>query len=322
MTASEARKARRADQRIRNYSIAQGAEPQLEQDVPPELLQVSSMDEYIDNWSAEIYALSLTRRRWTGLPNGVSPRFLEKTLSLYGAAVIYKDGQVNGEDHYAAQYLGTLKPFDAQEELPVVFGMGADGQQSKVPLTPANSVTVYDNLARIPITHRVHMWARDLARIDLERSRNIAMQNAYSLLCVDKADIADAKRVVTNSNTGIFGQLAISRDNGDNSLITPQTIQTGVQPIMDKLTAALSAKLNEVYCQLGIDYVPHEKNERLVQSEATVGADVVDRHRYYYLAEAERAADQMHKVFGTDTQVEWNAGGDRDGIGTDTGMAE
>ena len=306
MPASKARKARRRAQRLAEYSKAIGAEPYLETDTLNRV--VTARDNYEQGWTAEIYALAMSRRHWTGLPNGVSERLLEKLLCLDGWAVIYKDGKVNGEKHYAAQRLGTLSAFDSQEDWPLVFGTGADGSTSRIPLTPANSVIVYDNMARIPLTTRVTQWASDLAQIDLQRSRNIAMQNAYSLLYVDQSRIEDAKRIVRNQNTGIFGEIAIAdKDTAGSQPIVPGTIQTGVTPIMDKLTVALSAKLNEVYSQLGIEFIAVEKQERLINKEATAGQDIVNRHRYYYLEEAKLAARQMNRIFGTDCNVTWNS---------------
>lgn len=304
MPASKARKARRRAQRLAAYSKAMGAEPYL--DGPDR--RVTARDNYEAAWTAEIYALAMSRRHWIGLPNGVSERFLEKLLCLDGWAVIYKDGMVNGEKHYAAQRLGTLSAFDSQEDWPMVFGTGADGSMSRIPLTPANSVIVYDNMARIPLTTRVTQWASDLAQIDLQRSRNIAMQNAYSLLYVDQSRIEDAKRIVRNQNTGIFGEIAIAGNGSAGSQpIVPGTIQTGVTPIMDKLTAALASKLNEIYAQLGVDYIAVEKQERLINREAAASQDIVNRHRYYYMEEARQAAEQMNRIFGTDCRVSWNS---------------
>lgn len=306
MPASRTRKAKRAAQRLARYSKEIGAEPYLDDGYPNR--RITARDNYEQGWTAEIYALAMSRRHWTGLPNGVSERYLEKLLCLDGWAVVFSDGTVNGRKHYAAQRLGTLSAFDKQEDWPKVYGTGADGTTSKTPLTPANSVIVFDNMGRVPLTTRVTQWASDLAQIDLQRSRNIAMQNAYSLLYVDQSRVADAQRIVRNQNTGIFGEIAIADKGAAGSQpIVPGTIQTGVQPIMDKLTVALSAKLNEIYSQLGIEFIAVEKQERLINKEATTGQDIVNRHRYYYLQEAKRAAKQMNAIFGTDCDVTWNS---------------
>lgn len=319
MTASKARRQRRAEARIAEYSAAIGAEPYMDS-------RTSALDKYVSGWTAEIYALALSRRHWTGLPNGVDERRLEKLLALYGEAVVYSDGVVNGRAHYAAAQSSTIAGFDKQENPLKVYATGADGQTSEKLLTPADSVVVYDNMARIPLTTRINQWASDLARIDLERSRNIAMQNAYSLLYVDQSRVDDAKKLVRNQNTGIFGEIAIASDpsKGDPPIV-PGTIQTGVTPIMDKLASALNSKLNEVYAQLGIDFIGVEKQERLITQEAAAGQDVVNRHRYYYLEEARQAARTMSDIFGCDCRVTWNtldAKGETDEPEADTTMGQ
>lgn len=313
MPASEARKERRAEQRVTDYSKASGAEPWLKEaesragQIAQGLALRSSLDDYTQTWMYDLYTLMLTRRVWTGLPLGVDARWLERCLALYGAAVItpVAKGSSDGRQYYQAQHLVLEKQFDDQGNFQEYGAQGAAGGYTDG-RTPANSVVVWDNMARFPLHQVVKQWADDLGRLDLEIARNVAQQSSYAILYTDQASESDAKKILAQSNTGIFGQIALKSDGAADDLITPGVIQTGVTPIMDKLYEAMSQKLNQIYNKIGINYLPHEKAERLVSKEASVGEDSVQRHRYAFMQPCLEACEHMHDIWGIDVSVRWN----------------
>lgn len=319
MPASEARKERRAEQRVADYSKASGAEPWLK-DVDAKAEQIaqglalrSSLDDYTQTWMYDLYTLMLTRRVWTGLPLGVDARWLERCLALYGAAVItpVAKGSTEDKQYYQARHLVLEKQFDDQGNFEEYAAQGAAGGYSDG-RTPANSVVIWDNMARFPLHQAVKQWADDLGRLDLEIARNIAQQSSYAILYTDQASESDAKKILAQSNTGIFGQIALKSDGAANDLITPGVIQTGVTPIMDKLYDAMNQKLNQIYNKLGINYIPHEKAERMVSREASVGEDSVQRHRYSYMQPCLEACRHMHEIWHVNVSVKWNENREED----------
>lgn len=326
MPASEARKERRAERRVTDYSRASGAEPWLKDaesragQIAQGLALRSSLDDYTQTWMYDLYTLMLTRRVWTGLPLGVDARWLERCLALYGAAVItpVAKGSGDGRQYYQAQHLVIEQKFDDQGNFQGYGAQGASGGYTDG-RTPANSVIVWDNMARFPMHQAVKQWADDLGRLDLEIARNIAQQSSYAILYTDQASESDAKKILAQSNTGIFGQIALKSDGAANDLITPGVIQTGVTPIMDKLYEAMSQKLNQIYNKIGINYLPHEKAERLVSKEASVGEDSVQRHRYAFMQPCLEACEHMRDIWGIDVSVRWNEiKEDDDGVAADT----
>ncbi len=326
MPASAARKERRAEQRVTDYSKASGAEPWLKDaesragQIAQGLALRSSLDDYTQTWMYDLYTLMLTRRVWTGLPLGVDARWLERCLALYGAAVItpVAKGSSDGRQYFQAQHLVIEQKFDDQGNFQGYGAQGASGGYTDG-RTPANSVIVWDNMARFPMHQVVKQWADDLGRLDLEIARNIAQQSSYAILYTDQASESDAKKILAQSNTGIFGQIALKSDGAANDLITPGVIQTGVTPIMDKLYEAMSQKLNQIYNKIGINYLPHEKAERLVSKEASVGEDSVQRHRYAFMQPCLEACEHMRDIWGIDASVRWNeVKEDDDGVAADT----
>ncbi len=313
MPASEARKERREQQRIMDYSKATNSEPYFGQLTPEDQtminrrLQVSALDDYTQAWLFDLYNLMMTRRIWTNLPLGVDARWLERCLTLYGNAVIAPaKTDLEGRQWYRAWSLVVQEKFDDQANYRKYSVQGASGGY-KAGMTPDNSVIIWDNMTRQPMHAIVRQWADDLGRLDMQIAQNIAQQNAYAILYTDKENEQDAKQIIANSNTGLVGQIALkSGDDVNGQLITPGVIQTGVEPIMDKLYAAMAEKLNQIYNKLGIDYIPHEKAERMVSKEAAVGADSVNRHRYSFMAQALEACDHMNRIFNTNTSVTWN----------------
>lgn len=325
MPASENRRERRAQQRIVDYSKSTGSEPYLKnangsaEQIAQGLALRSSLDDYTQTWLYDLYTLMLTRRVWTGLPLGVDARWLERCLALYGAAVItpVDKGSTSGKQYYKAQHLVLTKQFDDQGNFIGYAAQGAAGKYTS-DRTPANSVIVWDNMARIPMHQVLKQWADDLGRLDLEIARNIAQQSSYAILYTDQSAESDAKKILAQSNTGIFGQIALKTDGAANDLVTPGVIQTGVAPIMDKLYEAMSQKLNQIYNKIGIKYIPHEKAERMVSKEASVGDDSVQRHRYSYMQPCLDACRHMRDIWGINATVRWNEIKEDDDVAADT----
>jgi hypothetical protein len=310
MPASARRKAARARRREMEYERAITGNTALHGPDTPQ-------DVYEYKWRWEIQTLMMGRRRWTGLPESVDVRQLERLLALYGAAVICDDG--NG---FAAYAMNNVGGWDVQADYPRVMAQGADGE-TVMDLTPANSVIIWDNTQRTTLTAFTHEWARDLASLDLEIARNVKLQNAFFILTADKEQEEDAKKIMANMGLGDPGMLALKGAVSGERAVEPHTLQTGVAPIMDKLYDARNNKLNEIYLFLGIDYNPVDKKERVTTPEATSTDERLSHQRRAYMLEAEKAVRQMRYLWPDEfasAQVEWDAGENTKGV--DRGEAD
>lgn len=296
MPASARRKARRARERAWAYERAVVDRPDFGDRATPQ-------DMYETKWRWEITALMTGRRKWEGLPDTIDVRQLEQLLCRYGAAVICRD-----EYGYAAYGMTNVGGWDSQANYPKVLGQGADGKMTDK-LTPANSVIIWDNMQRTTMGAFVLEWSRDLGALDLEIARNVKLQNAFFILAADKEEEEDAKKVMTNMGLGNPGMIALKGAVSGDRALQPYTMQTGVQPIMDKLYDARNNKLNEIYSFLGIDYNPVDKRERVSTPEATSTNERLSHQRRVFMLEAERACEQMRAIWPDDfagARVTWD----------------
>lgn len=282
MPSSEARKERRLQQRLHQLD--------------PLKRTPDPIDVYINRWIMRLTGLALTRRKWEGLPDSIDERYLEKTLLQTGSAIIF-----NHHGDALAQRLVQNSSFDAQENIQKRSATGANGSYQDS-LDELNSVIVYDNSLRTPIYPEIMQFARDLALHDLEIMQNVKLQNSFFILQVPREMKTEGETILRNMGMGIAGMLATE---GLLNEIEPKLLSTGVTPVMDQLNSSKSQIYNEALSFMGINHVPVEKGERLVQAEAEAASDTIERQRRFYLNEAQRAADEMNNLFGWNVSVSW-----------------
>lgn len=258
--------------------------------------------------------LAMSMFKWYNLPDSIDPRFLEYTLFYEGAAVFFKDEDLDLSDSVEGSYLA----------LQVV--LGGDLNVYRVPksrkayavntyqkmLNENDSVIIWNNMIRLPEYGRMMYYAKKLAEIDRTIETNVKGQKYPIAILCDENQRLTLKNVYIQYDGNqpfIFGDKSL-----DINAI--QVINTGSPYISDKLQDLKNNIWSEAMMCLGIPNTPSQKKERLVANEAAVSQGGTLASRSSRLEMRKRACDEINAMFGLDIGVEYNQDLD---ISTDDG---
>lgn len=248
--------------------------------------------------------LAMSMFKWRDLPDSIDARFLEYTLFYEGAAVFFKDPDLDLSDSVTGSYLA----------LQVV--LGGDLNVYRVPrsrkayavntynkmLDENDSVIIWNNMLRLPEYGRMRFYAHKLYEIDRAIDVNVKGQKHPIAILCDESQRLTLKNVYKQYDGNepfIFGDKSLD-------LGAMQVINTGSPYVADKLQDLKNNIWSEAMMCLGIPNTPTQKKERLVANEAAVSQGGTLASRSSRLEMRKRACDEINKMFGLKIGVEYN----------------
>lgn len=248
--------------------------------------------------------LAMSMFKWINMPDTIDARFLEYTLFYEGAAVFFKDEDLDLSDSLTGSYLA----------LQVV--LGGDLDVYRVPRTRKayavntynrmldqnDSVIIWNNMLRLPEYGRMRFYARKLYEIDRAIDVNVKGQkHPIAILCDEnqRLTLKNVYKQYDGNEPFIFGD-----KNLDLSAI--QAIRTDSPYVADKLQDLKNNIWAEAMMCLGIPNTPSQKKERLVANEAAVSQGGTLASRSSRLEMRKRACDDINRMFGLNIDVEYN----------------
>ena len=248
--------------------------------------------------------LAMSMFKWKNLPDSVDARFLEYTLFYEGAAVFFKDEDLDLSDTVTGSYLalqvvlgGNLNVY----RVPKNRKAYAVNTYQKM-LDENDSVIIWNNMIRLPEFGRMMYYAKQLAEIDRTIDVNVKGQKyPIAILCDEKQRLTmkNVYQQYDGNQPYIFGDKSLDI----NSI---QVINTGSPYVADKLQDLKNNKWAEAMMCLGIPNTPSQKKERLVANEAQVSQGGTLASRSSRLEMRKRACDEINAMFGLDIDVEYN----------------
>lgn len=126
--------------------------------------------------------LALAQFEWTGLPDTVDRRYLEKTLLANGSVAMYRP---QGTEFYVAtSWVHDSGMFDMYGYPTGVRGVDYNGHQ----IETDDFTIVYDNQSRSPLLPKMRMYARLLAQVHLTSRQNMTRQNTPYIVTSSKQE--------------------------------------------------------------------------------------------------------------------------------------
>lgn len=248
--------------------------------------------------------LAMSMFKWKNLPDSVDARFLEYTLFYEGAAVFFKDEDLDLSDSVTGSYLalqvvlgGNLNVY----RVPKSRKAYAVNTYNKM-LDENDSVIIWNNMIRLPEYGRMMYYAKQLAEIDRTIDVNVKGQKYPIAILCDENQRLTLKNVYMQYDGNqpfIFGDKTLD-------LSSMQVINTGSPYVADKLQDLKNNKWAEAMMCLGIPNTPSQKKERLVANEAQVSQGGTLASRSSRLEMRKRACDEINAMFGLDIDVEYN----------------
>lgn len=241
-----------------------------------------------------IKELAYSRFEWDGLPDTIDVRYLNKSLSDYGAVFVFKNdvgdlvalrcGQIGIPDIYG------------NPRFVVVYGMNGFNSQYNT----SDGVIIYNNLLRTSDTRLILTYAEELTNLDRTAYVNVKAQKHPILILCDEKRRLTLENLYANVDSNvpvIFGE------KGSISMDEITCINTQAPFVAKDLQELKSQKWNELLTALGIPNISQQKKARMITDEVLRGQGGALASRYSPLTARQDAVKRINEKFGVNWTV-------------------
>lgn len=239
-----------------------------------------------------IRELAYSRFEWEGLPDTIDVRYLNVSLSDYGAVFVFK----NDIGDLVALRCAPIGVPDIYGNPRFVTVYGMNGFVSQY--NAKDGVVIYNNMLRTADTRLIMTYAEQLTDLDRTIDVNVkAQKHPILILCEDKQRLT-LENLYANVDSNvpvIFGEKGSINMDGITCINTQA-------PFIAKETQELkSQKWNELLTALGIPNVAEQKKARMITDEVLRGQGGAMASRYSPLLTRQDAVKRINAKFG----VKW-----------------
>lgn len=245
-------------------------------------------------WYDRIRDLAYSRFEWSGFPKTIDERYLNKSLSDYGAVFFFKN---DADDLVALRcaQIGTPDIYGNPRQV-TIYGMNGFNAQMKV----SDGVLMYNNMLRLADTRLLLTYAEKLCDIDRSIEVNAkAQKHPILILCDDKQRLTLSNLYANyDSNVPvIFGE------KGNAAFNEIQAIKTDAPFVAPQLQELKTQIWNELLTALGIPNIAQQKKARMITDEVMRGQGGALASRYSPLEMRESAVKEINDKFGFNISV-------------------
>lgn len=252
-------------------------------------------------YQSQLTELCANRFEWQGLPDSISPRFLELLLFQYGLAVYYHESKIGQDIAIRAAQIG-LPNYQGDPVEFQVIAPGVDNIYKSLKIDKC--VPIWANYTRMPEHDKVMFYARKLANIDRTIDINIENMRYTKVITVEedqRQSYVNLMRMHQEGQPLIFGSKNLDLGN-------IQALDVGVPAdVVPSLMIAKSKIWNECMSMLGINNANQDKRERLVADEVAANDEQIDAFRNIALNARQYAAEQISTMFNRDVTVDYKS---------------
>lgn len=248
-----------------------------------------------------LWGLAESRFVWDGLPDTVNERYLERVLHRHGLAVFFEDPRLHAFFALHAAGTGDVDVYGDPKTFRVTGNRYINREISSKDCVPiwTNRNRVNDQwivnsyaaaLAEAAETIRVNaLNSRSPMILALSQEQKLAGENFYR-------QIAEGQPVVFTVKDEMGRGLADSVQALDNR-IAPNAISDAIR--------VKKEVWNEAMLMLGIQCMPPEKRERLVDDEVEAIQAETAAFRGMAIGARQEAADAINERYGLNVSVHW-----------------
>lgn len=238
--------------------------------------------------------LALNTFKWTGLPETIEERHIERVLFHEGKALFFEDKL----DGFLCLPCGFGQGVNVYGD-PLSYHATGFNYHKKVPASDA--VLIENNKLRMPTQLAIFYFAKQLYELVRTRDVNVKTLKAPFIVACDDKNVLTMKKIleeIDSNNFAIFG------DKSFNLEEAVKVLQTGVKCLTAELTDAYHDIMNEALTYLGINNANTDKRERLITSEAESNNQFIDSCAEMFLEARKRACEAINDKFGLNISVE------------------
>ena len=246
------------------------------------------------------YKLMLIARslfEWSGLPNNMDERWIEKYLFSSGKCIFYKDPVMGFMVAGMALQGGVNCYGDPTSVNPVAENYVYSGEQL---INGDNCYVIRNNDLMLPTFPTIRHYSYKLTNIDRAIDTNIEAQKTPILVRCSERQRLSLKNAINQRR--------------DNEPVIWSTDQANIGDMVDTLNLNAPAVfkdlqtqkhmvLNEVFTDLGINNANMDKRERMVANEVEANNEQVKASEDVMLKVREEACKQINRIFGLNISV-------------------
>ena len=245
--------------------------------------------------------LSTNRFEWTGLPDGISQRFLEMELFTHGQAVFLFHKKTGKYMVLRGGASGFMDYQDEPQEVTYSGNQLVNGTEKvRDESGEGNALPIYANYTRIPDIETVYLYAMKIANVDL----TIEINSLSARLTKIVKSSESKKLSHVNIQRKIMDGEPIIYVGGGFDADDVAVLDLGVDPNTIVSMQSVRAKMwNEAMTLLGINNANQDKKERMVADEVGANDDQINVHRAIALKMRRDFAVKANDLFGLDIGV-------------------
>ena len=241
--------------------------------------------------------IAVSSFKWSNLPEGIDPRFLEVTLFYNGQIALFRDDEL---DRFLALPFSNNGLLDVYNN-PVSFRAYANNGYQKE-LTDKDAVICYNNMMRTTSVMDAEQYAWRLTQLERTLDVNINAQKTPVMVRCSE----NQRLVLKNLYMKYDGNQPFIFGDKDLDMKALTILKTDAPYLVDRLQDAKAVLWNEALTYFGIANVASEKKERMITDEVSRGMGGVFAARHSRLKARQNAAEAFNAMYGTNIQVDFN----------------
>lgn len=246
------------------------------------------------------YKLMLVARslfEWSGLPNNMDERWIEKYLFTSGKCIFYKDPVMGYMVAGLAQQGGVNCYGDPTSVWPVAENYTYNGEKL---VNGENCYVIRNNDLMLPNFPIIRHYAYKLCNIDRAIDTNVeAVKTPIIVRCSEKQKLSLKNAINQRKDNE---PVIWSSDLSDiNEMV--DTLTTNAPIVFPQLQTQKHMILNEVFTDLGINNANMDKRERMVANEVEANNEQVKACEDVMLKSRQQACKEINRIFGTNISV-------------------
>lgn len=241
--------------------------------------------------------LAMSAFEWSGLPEGIEERYIERYLFGQGKAVFFRDPRMN----YMCLEAHDSQGLNVYGEPLYYLATGFNYQRR---LSIDDCVLIRNNDLRKPTHDFIMFYVNKLTEAERTMDVNVkACKTPYIIACDDK-DVLTFKRIfqLIDGNTP-----AIYADKGLN-LDSLNVLKTDAKFLGNDLMDYKKTVENELLTLLGFNNLCVDKKERVISAEANSNNQLIDSFAELQLKSREKACEEINEMFGLSISVKRREG--------------
>lgn len=253
--------------------------------------------------------IALSVFEWKNLPKGIDSRMIELWLMMYGFVGFFYDDDLkygsnkeSAPEGYAVLPIMLQGNFDLYNYPKERRAYAVNG--TNVTLDQTDSVIIFNNQVRLPMTYILELFASRLANIERTIDVNVMNQKCPKVIrCTDRQRLT-FKNIMMQVMGNVYYMLCdknVDLKNIDVLDVTNPFVSLDLQVLKHQIW-------NEALTYLGIENVNTEKKERLVSDEVLSNMGDVEAQRFTRLVARQKACDEINEKFGLNVDVEFRSG--------------